>query len=147
MRQSTPLQKTQGVRPLLALERPGPRVPLNIPAKKRYAPFMDLQGNLTVLPRALRDIPGPGSEYYRHAPFPLYQEASLTVMPFKDSLDEQAESDRDACIVCLSNRKRCVVMPCRHLCLCMECSHRLPHQLKKCPVCAKSAEQIVLVFG
>lgn len=53
------------------------------------------------------------------------QEASLLDM--KDS--------RAPCVVCLDAARDCVLLPCRHWCLCHSCAVRLRSQSPTCPVC------------
>ena len=39
--------------------------------------------------------------------------------------------DADECVVCMSEPKSIILMPCRHVCVCFECVQLLD----KCPVC------------
>jgi Zinc finger, C3HC4 type (RING finger) len=81
-------------------------------------------------------LDGLCNTYDRHIP-----------LPPKDHKDEPA-GETDACSVCLTNKKCCAVMPCRHLCLCAECSHGLAKNKAEvvCPICRNGAEEIVLMF-
>ena len=49
-----------------------------------------------------------------------------------------------ACVVCLSKQKQVLLLPCRHLCLCKECSTRITN---KCPLCQKRIENQLTVFA
>jgi hypothetical protein len=49
------------------------------------------------------------------------------------------------CVICLTNEKTTVVMPCRHLCLCKECAEELRQRSPKCPVCRGPIAQLVSV--
>jgi len=44
------------------------------------------------------------------------------------------ESQRE-CVVCYTNTKDTVVLPCRHMCLCIDCSQIVRMQTNKCPIC------------
>lgn len=45
--------------------------------------------------------------------------------------------DDSACVICLENKKICVIRPCKHLCLCATCSSA-EKALEQCPVCRVS---------
>jgi hypothetical protein len=73
----------------------------------------------------------------------------------KDDVTLPNDTD-DGCVVCLTNKKNCIVLPCKHLSLCVKCS--LDHcsgqnrdELKKinevkCPVCRTDVVSIGKVF-
>lgn len=52
------------------------------------------------------------------------EEASL------DNLDEDG-----SCVVCLSDPRDTIMLPCRHLCLCNACADKLRYQHGNCPFC------------
>jgi len=52
------------------------------------------------------------------------EEASL------DNLDEDG-----SCVVCLSEPRDTIMLPCRHLCLCNSCADKLRYQHGNCPFC------------
>lgn len=39
------------------------------------------------------------------------------------------------CVVCLSMRRDTLLLPCRHMCLCLPCAESLCLQSDKCPIC------------
>lgn len=49
--------------------------------------------------------------------------------------DEDAEDDNTECVVCMTNAKDTMALPCRHMCLCSGCAEVLRHQVNKCPIC------------
>ncbi len=52
--------------------------------------------------------------------------------------DEEEEEDDDEsglCVICMTNVADTSLIPCRHMCLCLECSHVLRTQTNKCPIC------------
>lgn len=60
---------------------------------------------------------------------------------------EDALSDLEAsllCIVCRENRKGALILPCRHLCLCPQCSQQFT--FKDCPICRQKVDQIMNVY-
>ena len=50
----------------------------------------------------------------------------------------------DECVVCLTNRKDTVVLPCRHYCLCLACANVVRGQNNsKCPICRIVVETLL----
>lgn len=47
------------------------------------------------------------------------------------------------CVVCLSNPKEIIVIPCGHVCLCEDCATKINDL---CPVCRQSIEQKMVAF-
>eukprot|EP01063_Lacrimia_lanifica_P016003 TRINITY_DN22631_c0_g1_i1.p2 TRINITY_DN22631_c0_g1~~TRINITY_DN22631_c0_g1_i1.p2 ORF type:complete len:377 (+),score=123.28 TRINITY_DN22631_c0_g1_i1:120-1250(+) len=41
----------------------------------------------------------------------------------------------NTCVVCMTDDKDTMVMPCRHMCLCFECAQELRKATNKCPIC------------
>nr|XP_031362229.1 E3 ubiquitin ligase RNF157 isoform X1 [Lonchura striata domestica] len=49
---------------------------------------------------------------------------------------EDEVSDNSAeCVVCLSDVRDTLILPCRHLCLCSTCADTLRYQANNCPIC------------
>ena len=57
-----------------------------------------------------------------------------------DSASKQV--DEDECVVCLSEPKQVLFLPCRHLCVCKDC---LVH-VDRCPVCRTPFDEHVLLL-
>ena len=47
-----------------------------------------------------------------------------------DSGDPEAE-----CLICLSERKDTLIMPCGHFCVCSDCGKNLQQRKHTCPIC------------
>ncbi|KAJ1425161.1 hypothetical protein B484DRAFT_315253, partial [Ochromonadaceae sp. CCMP2298] len=47
------------------------------------------------------------------------------------------------CVVCLTERREVLLLPCRHLCVCDSCLV----YIDKCPVCRSTFEEYVLIRG
>jgi len=72
--------------------------------------------------------------------------------------DEEAdeENDEECCIICMTNRRCCVTMPCLHLSYCITCARRLVYgesgmEMKyrgevKCPKCQDNVKIIKRVY-
>lgn len=62
----------------------------------------------------------------------------------------QAEgSDDDVCCVCIENKASVVFMPCKHQCVCIRCSDKLPRDpqgKQKCPKCRAAIEDKIIPF-
>jgi len=48
--------------------------------------------------------------------------------------DEGREISEE-CVICMTEARNTVVIPCRHMCLCHQCAEVLRHQSNKCPIC------------
>ncbi|CAG7726676.1 unnamed protein product [Allacma fusca] len=51
-------------------------------------------------------------------------------------IDEE-DSDENAaeCVICMSDVRDTLILPCRHLCLCHSCADSLRYQANNCPIC------------
>ncbi|KAH8413574.1 hypothetical protein KR009_012362 [Drosophila setifemur] len=55
--------------------------------------------------------------------------------------------NRRRCVVCLERSRNIVIMPCRHLCLCKECSQQLlSHMEERCPICRNYITSFLPVY-
>nr|CCA25731.1 conserved hypothetical protein [Albugo laibachii Nc14] len=62
-------------------------------------------------------------------------------------LDQQVQVQEEikACVICLTNEKSILCLPCRHLCLCERCSCR--EEVTKCPMCRLEIEEKLLIYS
>lgn len=51
-------------------------------------------------------------------------------------LDETA----DECVICMTDPRSVAFYPCRHLCMCADCTANLPANQHKCPICRSHAD-------
>jgi len=50
--------------------------------------------------------------------------------------DDLYDDDNNSeCVVCLSDTRDTLILPCKHLCLCSECANQLRFQQSGCPIC------------
>ena len=59
----------------------------------------------------------------------------------------RARSDRDderSCKICLDSELQVVLLPCRHMCMCVACSKK--KVWKACPMCQGDIVQMIEVF-
>ncbi|KNC54491.1 uncharacterized protein AMSG_10489 [Thecamonas trahens ATCC 50062] len=50
-------------------------------------------------------------------------------------LDAEEEDGTTECVVCMSDPRDTLVLPCRHMCLCGECAEELRVRSSRCPIC------------
>mmetsp|Transcript_22187 Transcript_22187/g.32659 ORF Transcript_22187/g.32659 Transcript_22187/m.32659 type:complete len:154 (-) Transcript_22187:540-1001(-) len=58
---------------------------------------------------------------------------------------EEEEEDKRCCVICQTEPKTILLMPCRHLCVCAECGRR--PELDRCPLCREIVRQKISVFS
>ncbi|RLU16985.1 hypothetical protein DMN91_011054 [Ooceraea biroi] len=49
--------------------------------------------------------------------------------------DEDTEDNGSECVICMSEVRDTLILPCRHLCLCSSCADSLRYQANNCPIC------------
>lgn len=49
--------------------------------------------------------------------------------------DEENSDNSNECVVCLSDLRDTLILPCHHLCLCNSCADTLRYQASNCPIC------------
>lgn len=49
-------------------------------------------------------------------------------------LDQSSDAGRE-CVICMTEARDTIVLPCRHMCLCRGCAEVLRYQTNKCPIC------------
>lgn len=50
-------------------------------------------------------------------------------------VDDEISDNSAECVVCLSDVRDTLILPCRHLCLCNACADTLRYQANCCPIC------------
>lgn len=68
-------------------------------------------------------------------------------LALQKKLDRQVEEQQELklCVICLSNEKSILCLPCRHLCLCESCSAH--EEVEKCPICRLHIDEMLLVYA
>lgn len=49
--------------------------------------------------------------------------------------DDEVEDSGAECVICMSDMRDTLILPCRHLCLCSTCAESLRFQASSCPIC------------
>ena len=58
-----------------------------------------------------------------------------------------APQPADVCVVCMDASKDSLCVPRGHLAMCGECSARVKHQTRHCPICQKKIKQVMQVYN
>uniref|UniRef100_A0A2I3G404 E3 ubiquitin-protein ligase n=1 Tax=Nomascus leucogenys TaxID=61853 RepID=A0A2I3G404_NOMLE len=73
------------------------------------------------------------------AAFEKHMDGSFSVKPLKQKQivpsDDENSDNSNECVVCLSDLRDTLILPCRHLCLCTSCADTLRYQANNCPIC------------
>uniref|UniRef100_A0A8D0KPE1 RING-type E3 ubiquitin transferase n=1 Tax=Salvator merianae TaxID=96440 RepID=A0A8D0KPE1_SALMN len=59
-------------------------------------------------------------------------------------LDLSDEPPESACVICLTNLRECVLLPCGHVCCCFRCFQALPS--RTCPICRSPIDRVVPLY-
>lgn len=51
------------------------------------------------------------------------------------------------CVICQDQLKTVVLLPCRHLCLCLDCYRQLRRYRRECPMCRRPYEHSIQVYA
>lgn len=65
---------------------------------------------------------------------PHHDDVISFFLPFQSPEDENSDNSSE-CVVCLSDVRDTLILPCRHLCLCNACADTLRYQANNCPIC------------
>lgn len=57
------------------------------------------------------------------------------ILPQFENSEEDCEDNGGDCVVCMSDPRDTIILPCRHLCLCNGCAESLRYQANNCPIC------------
>ncbi|CAD7939244.1 unnamed protein product [Amoebophrya sp. A25] len=62
-----------------------------------------------------------------------------------DSSEESgcAPCQEEMCIICMSDPRDTLVLPCRHMAFCTECAEVMRHQCEKCPICRQNVSSLL----
>lgn len=57
---------------------------------------------------------------------------------------QEEEHIENACVICLSQPRNCILLDCGHVCCCHTCYRALPHRL--CPICRQNISRVVPLY-
>ena len=75
---------------------------------------------------------------------PLFPVSTANITDDDDEDDKKSEINRE-CIICLSERRDTIVLPCRHMCLCAECAELLSNRADRCPICREGCQALIQI--
>ncbi|KAK2822330.1 hypothetical protein Q5P01_022395 [Channa striata] len=67
--------------------------------------------------------------------------ARSAITGLTDSTEDHIEN---ACVICLSQPRNCILLDCGHVCCCYNCYQGLPRQ--QCPICRQSINRVVPLY-
>jgi hypothetical protein len=70
---------------------------------------------------------------------------SKEIVKEKEDKERHNKNEERMCVVCLESQKSVLLLPCRHLCLCGECSSR--PEVTKCPICRQTIYEKLVVYA
>lgn len=70
-----------------------------------------------------------GKYFYR------VKKTNIRICNNEELLDKVFDVDNDPCVICLTNDKKWVIIPCGHYILCDECNNFVIDTNQKCPIC------------
>lgn len=62
----------------------------------------------------------------------------------ENSLDDTDEHIENACLICLSQPRNCILLDCGHICCCHSCYQALPQHL--CPICRQNISRVLPLY-
>ncbi|KAK6589653.1 RING domain [Cryptosporidium xiaoi] len=65
----------------------------------------------------------------------------------EDRTNNKNKHESESCVVCLTNYRETILLPCRHACLCSDCSKMLLKMAHDCPICRSQIHSIVNIEG
>jgi hypothetical protein len=74
----------------------------------------------------------------------LYKGVPYTVHDIY-GIDDNSEAILDECVICMTEFKDTVVIPCRHMCVCHQCAQVLHYQSNKCPICRGAVRSMLKI--
>ncbi|KAM6920077.1 mitochondrial ubiquitin ligase activator of nfkb 1-A isoform 1-T2 [Lycodopsis pacificus] len=58
--------------------------------------------------------------------------------------DGEEEHIENACVICLSQPRNCILLDCGHVCCCHSCYQAFPH--RRCPICRQSITRVLPLY-
>jgi len=60
-------------------------------------------------------------------------------------IDHASVTSPEECVICMTELRNTVVIPCRHLCLCHKCAQVLHYQSNRCPICRGTVRSMLKI--
>ncbi|XP_034038652.1 mitochondrial ubiquitin ligase activator of nfkb 1-A [Thalassophryne amazonica] len=85
-----------------------------------------------------------GSHYYRKLKARWKEKQLMNDLTSVNAQTPCTEAESNACVICLSEPRDCVLLNCGHLCCCISCFQAFPQP--RCPICRQTISRAVPVF-
>ena len=84
----------------------------------------------------------------RRSATPSRMSKNMTTQDLQRLIED--EKERRKCVVCQDHNKSVLILPCRHMCLCVRCGNQIARSRNRerriCPLCRRNIETIMDVF-
>lgn len=77
----------------------------------------------------------PNIQYYINHMQSIHQAIFIYINFQLEDPDDEVEDSGAECVICMSDMRDTLILPCRHLCLCSTCAESLRYQASSCPIC------------
>lgn len=67
--------------------------------------------------------------------FQLFEFYGIENLRDNSKKSSRRDHQQSICVICLSDLRRVLLLPCRHFCLCHSCAENLKFQSANCPIC------------
>uniref|UniRef100_A0A3Q3KS76 E3 ubiquitin-protein ligase n=1 Tax=Mastacembelus armatus TaxID=205130 RepID=A0A3Q3KS76_9TELE len=90
-----------------------------------------------IFPMVVQAVVDEGEEHLGHSHILLatFEKVRKTFFLRLIVADDEISDNSAECVVCLSDVRDTLILPCRHLCLCNACADTLRYQANCCPIC------------
>ncbi|XP_046547723.1 uncharacterized protein LOC124257655 [Haliotis rubra] len=97
------------------------------------------------------ELPAPSERYSLRSRSSTPSRAQKLEMSTQDfEMEIEREKDKRKCVVCQDQTKSVLILPCRHMCLCVDCANRIVRsrliERRVCPLCRQRIQKVMDVF-
>jgi hypothetical protein len=61
----------------------------------------------------------------------------------EEDKSDYIENEKPDCVVCFTNPKNVILLPCRHYCICQQCSESIKYHTNQCPICRENVSRYI----
>jgi len=104
----------------------------------------DLKAELNKIPPVYREDNSFSLEHKSLQELQVYERQLKNALERIEKAKQNLEEEK-LCVICRCESKEVLIMPCRHLCVCRDCGHRV--ELTLCPLCRQVIAERLTVFS
>ena len=67
------------------------------------------------------------------------------IFGIKSDTSNVSQEQEKLCVICFTQEKDTVVLPCRHMCLCLDCSQHVREKSSNCPICRTKVSTFIQI--